>query len=203
LFIFLATLTERFIFMKNPSAYLRMRVLGAIDFAQGSSIRNRIKKVSELPYADEDGNEHRFTWRTISTWLYRFKTFGVTGIQKKDRSDKGTTRKISPEQLLEAINQVMPYFRAKKRYNKFAVYRCCIEKGILRKEELAPTTFYRFIKEYELLKDDPGDNKQRLAFAMQHANQLWQADTLYGPFVTGKDSKPAQTRLIAFMDNSS
>jgi transposase InsO family protein len=182
---------------------MRMRVLGAIDFAQGASIRDRIKKVSELPFTDENGTERRFTWRTISTWLYRFKISGVTGIQNNSRSDKGKTRKVSPELLLEAINQVLPFFRSKKRFNKSDIYRCCIEKGILRSDQIAWTTFYRFIRQYELLKDDPGDNKHRLAFAMQFANQLWQADTMYGPFVPGPDNKPAQSRLIAFIDDAS
>jgi putative transposase len=189
--------------MKHPSAYLRMRVLGAIDFAQGASIRDRIKKVSDIAFTDENGIDRRFTWRTISTWLYRFKISGVTGVQNNPRSDKGTTRKISLEQLLEAINQVLPFFRSKKRFNKSDIYRCCIEKGILRSDQIAWTTFYRFIRTYELLKDDPGDNKLRLAFAMQFANQLWQADTMYGPYVPGPDGKPAQSRLIAFLDDAS
>lgn len=187
--------------MKHPSAYLRMRVLGAIDFAQGSSIRDRIKKVSELTFTDEEGNQHKFTWLTISTWLYRFKINGVTGIQNSERSDKGATRKISPEELLEAINRVLPHFRG-GRYNKSDIYRRCIEKGLLRKEQIAWTTFYRFIRTYELLKDEAADSKLRLAFAMQYANQLWQADTMHGPFVK-HDGKPAQTRLIAFIDDAS
>lgn len=189
--------------MKHPSAYLRMRVLGAIDLAPGSSIRDRVKKVSDLTFTDETGIDRRFTWRTISTWLYRFKVSGVTGVQNNTRSDKGQTRKVSPEQLLEAINQVLPFFRSKKRFNKSDIYRCCIEKGILRSDQIAWTTFYRFIRQYELLKDDPGDNKLRLAFAMQYANQLWQADTMYGPYVAGPDGKPAQSRLIAFLDDAS
>jgi putative transposase len=189
--------------MHHPSAYLRMRVLGAIDFAPGASIRDRIKKVSELAFADEDGIERRFTWRTISTWLYRFKVSGVTGVQNNTRSDKGKTRKVSPEQLLEAINQVLPFFRVKKRFNKSDIYRCCIEKGLLRSDQIAWTTFYRFIRTYELLKDDPGDCKLRLAFAMQYANQLWQADTMYGPYVPAQDGKPVQSRLIAFLDDAS
>ena len=169
--------------MKHPSAYLRMRILGAIDLAPGASIRERIKAVSNATFTDELGNQRTFTWRTISTWLYRFKLNGVTAIQTAPRSDKGKTRKITPEQLLEAINQVLPFFRARPRYNKSDVYRRCIELGLLRKEEIAWTTFYRLIREYELLKDDPGqNNKLRLAFAMQFANQLWQADTMYGPF---------------------
>ena len=189
--------------MQHPSAYLRMRVLGAIDLAPGASIRDRIKKVSELAFTDENGIERRFTWRTISTWLYRFKISGVTGVQNNPRSDKGKTRKVSPEQLLEAINQVLPFFRSKKRFNKSDIYRCCIEKGMLRSDQIAWTTFYRFIRQYELLKDDPGDNKHRLAFAMQYANQLWQADTMYGPCVPGPDNRPAQSRLIAFIDDAS
>lgn len=189
--------------MKHPTAYLRMRVLGAIDFATGTSIRERIRKVSELTFTDDDGIDRRFTWRTISTWLYRFKVSGVTGVETSARSDKGKTRKITPESLLEAINQVLPFFRSKKRFNKSDIYRCCIEKGILRSDQIAWTTFYRFVKHYELLKDDPGDNKRRLAFAMQYANQLWQADTLYGPCCTGPDGKQAQTRLIVFIDDAS
>ena len=190
--------------MKHPSAYLRMRVLGAIDLAPGKSIRQRVKAVSDAVFNDEDGHPRKFTWRTISTWLYRYKINGVTSVQTTPRSDKGTTRKVSPEQLLEAINQVLPFFRAKPRYNKSDIYRRCIEKGILRKEEMAWTTFYRFIRDHELLKDDPGENnKLRLAFAMQYANQLWQADTMFGPYVANKEGKPVQSKLIAFIDDAS
>jgi hypothetical protein len=38
---------------------------------------------------------------------------------------------------------------------------------------------------------------------MQFANQLWQADTMYGPYITGTDGKPVQSRLIAFIDDAS
>lgn len=189
--------------MKNPSSYLKMRVLGAIDYAQGKTIKERIQKASELKFTDEDGNIRQFTWRTISTWFYRYKNYGITGVQATSRSDKGKTRKITPEELLEAINQVLPYFREKKR-NKFDIFRACIEKGILRRDQVAPTTFYRFIREYELLNDkNIEQNKRRLAFSMQYANQLWQADTMFGPFVKDEKGKMIQTKLIAFLDDAS
>jgi len=187
--------------MKNLSPYLKMRVLGAIEFAQGKTLEQRIRGVAEMTFVDEEGHPRQFTWRTISTWYYRYKNHGVTGVQNQTRKDKGTTRKVSPEQLLEAIQQVLPLFRNKK-FNKSSIYRTCIEKGILRAEEIAPTTFYRFIREYELLKSDDFKNKRRLAFAMQYANQLWQADTMYGPFVSD-GSIPIQTKLIAFIDDAS
>ena len=98
---------------------------------------------------------------------------------------------------------MLPSFH-EKRFRKSDVYRACIEKGLVSKTQIAPTTFYRLVREYELLKDDPGDNhKRRLAFALQYANQLWQGDTMYGPYVRNKDGKPVQTRLIAFIDDAS
>lgn len=189
--------------MKHPSSYLKMRVLGAIDLAPGRSIRDRIKAVSETPFVDEDGHARCFTWRTIETWRMRYRLYGITGVQNQGRSDKGKTRKMTPEELLEAINQILPGFKGKS-FRKSHVYRACIEKGILSKNQIAPTSFYRFIREYDLLKDDPGDHhKRRLAFAMQYSNQLWQADTMYGPYVKDEHGKPIQTKLVAFLDDAS
>lgn len=189
--------------MSWTSAYFKMKILGGIDYAQGRTIKERIKKVSENTFIDEDGNPKKFTFRTISTWYYRYKSKGITGIGKSTRADKGIPRKITPEELLEAINQVMPFFRSKRRYNKFDIYRTCIEKGILNRQQIAPTTFYRLIKEYELLKDNIENNKKRLAFAMQYANQLWQADTMFGPYIKDSKGKSTQTKLIAFIDDAS
>lgn len=63
--------------MHNPSVYLKMRVLGAIDLAPGDSIQARIKAVSQMSFTDEDGNARQFTWRTIQTWYSRFKSMGL------------------------------------------------------------------------------------------------------------------------------
>ncbi len=188
--------------MKTPSPYLKMRVLGAIENATGNTIRRRIKNTAKLTFIDEQGNKRRFTWRTISTWYYRYKNHGVTGVTTKSRSDKGKTRKITPEHLLEAINQALPFFKDEKP-TKTEIYRMCIEKGILQRERLAPTTYYRFIREYDLLSDNFEHNKKRLAFAMEHANELWQADTMFGPHVKNPSGKMVQTKLIAFIDDAS
>lgn len=188
--------------MKNPTPYLKMRVLGAIEYAPGKTITERIQKVSENRFIDEDGNSRQFTWRTIQTWLYRYKSHGVTTLEQKDRSDKGMTRKMKVEELQEAINQVLVHFR-KGRYNKTDIYRKGIELGIIKREQLAPTTYYRFIREYELLNTDSESNKKRMAFCMQYVNQLWQADTMFGPHVKNHKGIPTPTKLIAFIDDAS
>ncbi|MEK6684454.1 MAG: DDE-type integrase/transposase/recombinase [Nitrospirota bacterium] len=188
--------------MKNPTPYLKMRVLGAIDMAPGISIRDRIRHVSQMPFTDEDGIVRTFTWRTISTWLYRYKSQGVTGMQNKTRSDKGSPRKVVPEKVLEAVEQALPFFRGKS-HRLSEIYRVCIERGLLRREEIAPNTFRRTVAQFEMLKPDAEvTNKQRLAFSKEHANEMWQADTMFGPYLK-VGSHSVQTKLIAFIDDAS
>ena len=183
--------------MKRPSIYVKMKVLGAIDVAEGKTRHERMHNVAGMTFLDEEGEQHRFTWRTIQTWYYRYKNHGVTAMDRHSRADKGRTRKVTPEEVLEAINAALPHFH-QKTPNQSALYRFCIEKGLLHAHQIARTTFCRFIREYELLKDDAQDNKRRLAFSMQYANQLWQADTMFGPQVQRR-----QAKLIAFIDDAS
>jgi transposase InsO family protein len=190
--------------MKQPSVYLKMRVLGAVDTVEGRTRHERIHNVAAMTFLDEEGNPRQFTWRTIQTWHYRYKNHGITGMTNQPRKDKGQVRKATPEELLEAINAAKPHFH-NQLANKRALYRFCIEKGLLQPDRIAQTTFYRFIREYELLAPEDKDNKKRLAFSMKYANQLWQADTMVGPFCDTGLSHAArkQARLIAFIDDAS
>ncbi len=97
-----------------------------------------------------------------------------------------------------------PHFHT-QRTNKRALYRFCIENGLLQQDRIAQTTFYRFIREYDLLAPEDNDNKKRLAFSMKFVNQLWQADTMFGPYVdTGTSiGSRKQAKLIAFIDDAS
>jgi len=188
--------------MKYPTPYLKMRVLGAIDMAEGHSIQARIKKVAQMTFTDEEGHARRFTWRTIQTWLTRYKKHGVTALTNSERCDKGKPRRVMPEELLEAIRAVMPKAHGRTP-TRALLYRLCIEHGVLTRAQVAPNTFSRMVRQFELLKSDRDcEGRHRLAFAKAHANELWQADTLYGPHVTHGGAK-IQTRLIAFLDDAS
>jgi len=187
--------------MRNPTPYLKMRVLGAIDMAEGNTIAARIKAVSQMTFTDEEGHARQFTWRTIQTWYSRYQKHGVTVMENQSRSDKGKTRKVKPEDLLEAIRAVLPKVHGVPK--RSVLYRLCIEQARLNRSQVARTTFYRLVHQFELLKPDAeSSSKVRLAFAKAHANEMWQADTLYGPPVQHHGS-PVQTRLIAFIDDAS
>lgn len=180
-----------------------MRVLGAIDTALGDSIAQRIKSVSLMTFTGEDGHRHTFTWRTIQTWYSRYKKHGATVLDTNPRTDKGKTRKVSPEILAEAIQAIRPKLHGTSP-NRAMVYRLCIEEGLLTRSQVAPNTFSRLVQQYELLKPDiEATNKVRMAFAKAHANELWQGDTLFGPYVKGPNGNPVPSKLIAFIDDAS
>lgn len=188
--------------MKRVSVYLKLRVIGAIDSMAGNSIRSRIKEVAKLTFHDEDGVPHVFTWRTIQTWLSIYKQGGVEMLRNRPRSDKGTHRKVSPEHLREAIEQVLPEFR-EGRTNKMMIYRRAIERGVLARSECSQTSFFRLVRRYDLLTPlQETTNKRRLAFSKEYANEMWQLDTMFGPFVkNGRTS--TRTKLICFIDDAS
>ncbi len=190
---------------KNPPLELRLRVLSAVDYAPGDTIRARIKHVAERTFVDQpSGLEYRFTWRTISTWLYRFKKHGITTLDRKTRADKNTYRKIQVNELAEAINEVLPTLTPNKHGTlpKMALYRQLLKHNYVQRSQLSQTSFYRMVRDNDLLNNEHNKTLRR-SFAMQFANELWQADTMYGPSIKQADGKWRKTFLIAFIDDAS
>jgi len=162
----------------KPPIEIRLQVLGAINAVEGRTIRERIKRVSERVFTDFNTQlQYRFTWRTISTWLYRYKRNGLTTMENKTRADKHEHRKVQTNELAEAIHEVLPSLRVNKVgiIPKSTLYRVLIEKGFFRRSQLAPTTFYRRLRDNDLL-DIQTSKKLRQSFAMQYVNELWQGD---------------------------
>jgi transposase InsO family protein len=188
--------------MSRLTDYVKLRVLAAIDLAEGRSIRDRIRAVAARPFVDENGHAHQFTWRTIETWRMRYQKHGLTVLQTRPRCDRGCPRKIEPAAVQEAVDQARA--RLRPGFHLSQLYRVCIEQNLLRREQIAPNTFRRIVRRYQMLKPEAQtDSKERLAFAKRFANEMWQADTLVGPFVQATDGTPRQTRLIAFLDDAS
>ena len=163
----------------KPSFELRLRVLNAVFDAPGDTMRDRIRHIAAQPFTDVlAGHTYRFTWRTISTWLYRHKKNGMTTLQNKIRSDKDAYRKVQVNQLAEAIHETLPTLARNKTgvLPKSVLYRVLLQRGFFARSQLSPTTFYRMLRDHQLL-DDNAVQKHRLSFAMPFANELWQAES--------------------------
>ena len=171
--------------MRNPTPYLKMRVLGAIDMAEGNSHPgpHQGRQPDDLhrrgrPPAPVHLAHH------LRPGISRYQKHGVTVMENKPRSDKGKVRKVVLEDVLEAIRKVRPKVHGKTP-TRALLYRLCIEQGLLTRSQVAPNTFSRAGQAISNCSSPTrsATNKQRLAFAKAHANEMWQADTLYGPLV--------------------
>ena len=190
---------------KKPPLEIRLQVLSAVDYAPGHSIRERIKSVAERTFVDKQTDIHyHFTWRTISTWLYRFKKNGITTLDNKTRADKNHYRKVQPNELAEAINELLPTLGRSKngQLPKMALYRQLLKSDYFKRTQLSQTSFYRMVRELNLLNTEQC-KKLRQSFAMQFSNELWQADTMYGPTLIDSEHNKRKTFLIAFIDDAS
>lgn len=190
---------------KRAPLELKLRVLSAVDYAPGATIRARIKHVAQRRFVDAQiGQSYQFTWRTISTWLYRFKKHSVIALDNKTRADKHAYRKVQPNELAEAIHEILPTLSHNKTglIPKSTLYRRLLNKGFFGRSQLSQTSFYRMVRENNLL-DNEQCKKLRRSFAMQFANELWQADTMHGPSIAQADGKWRKTFLIAFIDDAS
>lgn len=69
------------------------------------------------------------TWRTISTWLYRYKLNGVATLENKARTNKHRYRSVQPNKLAEVINEVLPTLGRSKYGSlpKMSLYRALIK----------------------------------------------------------------------------
>ena len=180
-----------------------MQVLGSLEYAEGKTMEERYKAVSRMTFRDLEGNLFQFKWRTIQTWWQRHKKNGV--IESSNRKDRGTLRKVVPQDIEAAINLALPFFK-NSTPNIAALHRLCIQKGFLRADQIAITTMRKVIKKYDLLKPETEtQNKLRKAFSKAHCNDMWQADTLHGPYLyfNGRSKKPVKTFLICFIDDAS
>jgi len=189
--------------MKKVSNNIKMQVLGSLEYAEGKTMEQRYKAVSKMTFRDLDGNLFQFKWRTIQTWWQRYRKFGI--VETAPRKDHGTLRKIVPQDIEAAINLALPFFK-NSTPNVAALYRLCIQKGFLRPDQIAITTLRKVIKKYDLLKpEEQSNNKLRRAFSKANSNDMWQADTLHGPYLylNGRLQKPVKTFLIGFIDDAS
>lgn len=191
---------------KRAPLELKLRVLSAVDYAPGTSIRARIKHVAQRRFVDEQTDQtYQFTWRTISTWLYRFKKHSVISLDNKTRADKNAYRKVQPNELAEALHEILPTLSHNKSgiIPKSTLYRRLLDKNFFQRSQLSQTSFYRMVREHNLLDDNAQCKKLRRSFAMQFANELWQADTMYGPSIKQPNGHWRKTFLIAFIDDAS
>jgi transposase InsO family protein len=82
------------------------------------------------------------------------------------------------------------------------LYDMLLKEGAFLKKDASLPTVRRFIARNNDHVQNDETPKEMLRFAMEHANDLWQTDLMYGPYVTGPDGKKQKTYLLAYIDDA-
>lgn len=148
------------------------------------------RRISQQPLELPDGSKVRVKASTIASWRMRYLKEGFEGLIPRKRSDLGNSRRIGSDlgadiQQLRADNPAM---------NATALLAMMVKEGYVAEGELSAATMRRWFKAHPM-PAGPGQRKDRRAFEAARVNGIWQADTLFGPFV-GTPARRAYLQAI-------
>jgi len=165
---------------------------------KGELLQRMVKEITTIPFSQKTSlNES-----TIRRYLKIYRDKGFDGLKPKTRSDKGKSHKIPSETLEKAflLKKEEPRRSARKIIQILETHNMA-QLGLLK-----PSTLSRIFKQQNLTaKQLRQSNKSFRSFQAEHPNQIWQSDTMYGPYLPDPDrpQKKKQTYLIAIVDDYS
>ena len=167
------------------------------------SLKTRLQEQASKIWMLPDGVTQKvYSWMTLEEWYYLYKNHGFEILVRQKRSDRGSFSSIS-DKLKEFITNILEKYPTLKYSNLIPFLHASPE---LQDEKFpGKTTLYRYLKFIGEKQTTPG--QERRAFEVDHINDLWQTDIMYGPYIpvrqkNGKYPK-RQTYLIAIIDDHS
>jgi len=136
---------------------------------------------------------------TLLDWALRYRTGGFEALAPKPRQDRGQSRTITPQlaDLIERLKRENPH-----RTGTTLLRELALSSG-QESAALSASTLYRFLKQRGLSERQLLAPPAHKKFEAQHANQIWQSDMLYGPYVQRSGGGKRQAFLHATLDDAS
>jgi putative transposase len=150
----------------------------------------------EIPYS----NRTQVSVDTLLIWARRYRLDGFSALAPKPRCDSGVSRVIPPQlaQLIERLKRENPHRTAATLLRELALSSGSDTPPI------SLASLYRFLKERGLTEREllnPAATRRK--FEAEYANQIWQSDMLYGPYVQRPEGGKRQSFLYAIIDDAS
>jgi len=141
---------------------------------------------------------------TLLEWALRYRRNGLAALHPKPRQDRGQLRAITPElaALIERLKRESPSRTGAALLNHLA-----LADPNQQQPELSPSTLYRFLRargltERQLLLDQAAATTHK-KYEAEFANQTWQSDMLFGPWIQRPGGGQIQVFLQATLDDAS
>lgn len=158
--------------MKHGALFRYSLIVPALnDTFVEKSMNEYFLNVANKEHSLPDGSKKYFNVNTIRHWYYLYKRYGFDGLKQGYRKDRGLSKKISVS-VLDDIEEIR---KTRRHITKRELYEELCSMGVLRKADVAESTFYRFLSLHEeALKVSGVECK---AYEAASANDIWQADT--------------------------
>ena len=157
-------------------------------------------RLYDIPYA----TRRQVSVDTLLEWTLRYRRNGLAALHPKPRHDRGQLRAIPPETaaLIERLKRESPSRTGAALLNHLA-----LADPNHQQPELSPSTLYRFLRargltERQLLLDQAAASTHK-KYEAEFANQTWQSDMLFGPWVLRSGGGRMQVFLQATLDDAS
>jgi len=164
-------------------------------------LTRRAQQIAARLYDLPHSTRRQVSVDTLLDWTLRYRRNGLTALTPKPRQDRGQTRAVAPETaaLIERLKRENPHRTG------VALLRELAPANGQDKAALSASTLYRFLRargltERQLLLDKAAAHKK---YEAEHANQTWQSDMLFGPWVQRAGGGKMQVFLQATLDDAS
>jgi transposase InsO family protein len=162
-------------------------------------LTRRAQEVASRLYDIPNSTRRQVSVDTLLEWTLRYRRNGLTALMPKPREDRGRMRAIpdATAALIERLKRESPHRTGTALLNHLAL--AGDQAGI------SPSTLYRFLRsrgltERQLMLDKATAHKK---YEAEFANQIWQSDMLFGPWVERAGGGKMQVFLQAALDDAS
>ena len=160
-------------------------------------LTRRAQQIASRLYDIPHSTRRQVSVDTLLEWTLRYRRNGLAALTPQPRKDKGQQRVIAPETaaLIERLKRENPHRPGTMLLRD------------LPPEALSPATLYRFLRargltERQLLVDNINAHSHK-RYEAEYANQIWQSDMLFGPWVQRPSGGKMQVFLQATLDDAS
>jgi len=164
-------------------------------------LTRRAQEIAARVYDIPHSTRRTVSIDTLLDWALRYRRNGLEGLTPKPRQDRGQARVVDPQTatLIERLKRENPH-----RTGTSLLRQLASSQG-QEQAALSASTLYRFLRQrglttHQLLSEPTTARKK---FEAQFANQIWQSDMLFGPWVERPGGGKRQVFLQATLDDAS
>jgi transposase InsO family protein len=168
-------------------------------------LTRRAQEIAARLYDIPSSTRRQVSVDTLLEWTLRYRRNGLVALHPQPRHDRGQLRALTPETaaLIERLKRENP-----SRTGAALLHHLALADGKnTAQADVSPSTLYRFLRargltERQLLREQAAASSHK-KYEAERANQIWQSDLLFGPWVQRAGGGKLQVFLQATLDDAS